>query len=172
MPANALDKELIAVDDARVSRRAALRFAAGAAVLGLAASAAEASQPNEHQGSHDGHGAAAMRPKYQALIDAAQVCMGKGEVCMAHCIDMMKAGDTSMADCMQSVQAMLPMCATLARLSALEAKRLKAFVAVCRDVCLDCAAECKPHAKEHAVCKACMESCEACATECKIILDA
>lgn len=113
-----------------------------------------------------------MGAKYSDLINSAQSCLTKGEICAAHCIDMMKAGDTSMADCLRSVHTMMPMCATLIRLAVLDSKRLKAFAAVCRDICLDCAAECKPHADKHAICKDCMKSCDACAAACKKILDA
>lgn len=158
-----------------LSRRQAL---AAAAALGAAATVvgtvrARAAGEEDHSGheGHDGHAGHTMGAKYQALINEAAACMNKGEVCIAHCIDLVKGGDTSLADCMKSVQTMLPMCAALVRLAALDAKRLKEFVAVCKDVCADCAAECKKHAEKHAACKACMESCEACIKECKVVLD-
>ncbi len=165
------------VSAAPVSRRAALGLGA-AALATLSAGAAFAEGDMDHagshdgQGSHDGHGGSAMGGKHKALIDSGSACLAKGEACVAHCIDAIKAGDTSMIDCLKSVQIMLPMCAALTRLAAFDAARLKEFVAVCKDVCADCEAECKKHADKHAVCKDCMDSCAACIKECKAVLDA
>lgn len=171
-----------------VSRRAALGFAAAAVTLG--ATAARAGDPHEgmdhsqmdHGGmdhskmdhskmDHSAMHAAMHGGKHKALIDSASDCIAKGEVCVAHCIELMKGGDTAMADCMKSVSIMMPMCAALVRLGALDAKRLKEFTAVCKNVCEDCEAECKKHAEKHVVCKDCMDSCTACIKECKALLD-
>jgi Cys-rich four helix bundle protein (predicted Tat secretion target) len=104
--------------------------------------------------------------KHQALIDKALHCVNTGEVCLNHCIGLLSKGDTSIKDCVRSVSIMLPMCATLAKLGALDAARLKEFAKVCRDVCADCEKECNKHNDHHAVCKACAESCAACIKEC------
>lgn len=169
---------------APLSRRTALGFAAAALTLGASrALAADGHEGMDHSQmdhstmdhskmdhsamDHSMHGT-----KHKAVIDTATACIAKGEVCIAHCIDLMKAGDTAMADCMKTVSAMMPMCAALVRLAALDNKRLKELVAVCKDVCADCEAECKKHADKHAVCKACMDSCTACIKECKALLDA
>lgn len=173
-----------------LSRRAALGLAAAAAAMGAGAALA-ADDPHaghdmgdmdhskmdhskmDHGGmdhskmDHSMHGT-----KHKAVIDTASACIAKGEICVAHCIELMKGGDTAMADCMKSVSIMMPMCAALVRLAALDAKRLKELAAVCEDVCADCEAECKKHADKHAVCKACMESCTACIKECKALGDA
>ena len=75
----------------------------------------------DHSGmDHAMHGS-----KHKALIDTASACIAKGEVCVAHCIDLIKGGDTAMADCMKSVSIMMPMCAALVRLAAMDAKRWK-----------------------------------------------
>ena len=118
---------------------------------------------HEHHEHHADHGPA----PHQALIDAGLDCVNRGEVCADHCIEMLSDGDTSLKDCLRTVSAMLPMCATLARLAAQDAKRLKEFAKVCIDVCADCEAECKKHQDEHAVCKACAKSCATCIAECK-----
>ena len=55
---------------------------------------------------------------------------------------------------------MLPMCATLARYAATDAKRLKALAEVCIDVCDDCAKVCDEHADKHEECKDCSEACK------------
>ena len=82
--------------------------------------------------------------------------MGLGEACVADCIKVLSTGDTSLADCLVSVNAMLPMCTALARYAATDAKRLKDLAAVCITVCDDCAKECEKHADKHAECKACV----------------
>ena len=103
----------------------------------------------------------------QVLIDAALDCVKRGDVCLNHCISLLGKGDTSIKDCARTVSVMLPVCATLAKLAALEAPRLKEFAKVCSDICEDCRSECKKHADHHAVCKKCMESCDSCIQECK-----
>ena len=164
---------------APLSRRTALGFAAAALTLGAGrAIAADGHEGMDHsQMDHSKMDHSAMDhsmhgTKHKAVIDTANDCIGKGEVCIAHCIDLMKGGDTAMADCMKSVSAMMAMCAALVRLAALDSQRLKELAAVCKDVCADCEAECKKHAEKHAVCKACMDSCTACIKECKALLDA
>ncbi|MGE5266857.1 MAG: four-helix bundle copper-binding protein [Deltaproteobacteria bacterium] len=162
-----------------LSRRDALGFAAAAVTL----AATSAGAADDHAGmdhgdmdhskmDHSGMDHSMHQTRHKGLIDTATACIAKGEVCVAHCIELMKGGDTAMADCMKSVSIMMPMCAALVRLAALDAKRLKELAAVCKDVCADCEAECKKHAEKHAVCKACMESCTACVKECKALLDA
>lgn len=171
-----MTKQPAAASAPQKTRREALGLATAAAAgaMTLAAGLAAAGDEMDHSGheGHDGHAGHDMGAKHQALINSANACLNKGEVCIAHCIELVKGGDTSLADCMKSVQGMLPMCAALVRLAALDAPRLKAFVAVCKDVCADCAAECKKHADKHAACKACMDSCDACIKDCKALLDA
>ncbi|WP_280138530.1 Csp1 family four helix bundle copper storage protein [Methyloceanibacter methanicus] len=111
---------------------------------------------------HAHHGA-----KHDDLTRLALECVGHGEACVAHCITVIGSGDTSLIDCLASVNAMLPMCATLARYAATDAKRLTALAKVCIDVCDDCAKECEKHADEHEACKACGDACVACIKACK-----
>jgi Cys-rich four helix bundle protein (predicted Tat secretion target) len=169
--------ELIAENP--LSRRAALGLATAAMTVGATRAFAadghegmDHSQMDHSKMDHSGMDHSKHGTKYQAVIDTANDCIGKGEICIAHCIDLMKGGDTAMADCMKTVSAMMPMCAALVRLAVLDNKRLKELVAVCKDVCADCEAECKKHAEKHAVCRACMDSCTACIKECKALLDA
>lgn len=147
-----------------VTRRAALSLAAAATVAATAAMAGE-DQEHDHEGHYMGP------PKHEPLVAAALDCVKRGELCADHCLMMLGMGNTELKDCMRSVQTMLPMCVALARLAALDAKRLKSYAAVCRDVCADCEEECKKHADKHALCKACAESCAACIKECKAVID-
>lgn len=141
--------------------------AAGALALSGAARA---------EGEHDHHkmqGAAAPdAPKQprRALVDAAVDCIRHGEICAAHCVDMLARGDTSLKDCYRTVTAMLPLCKALAQYAAADAARLRDLAKLCIDVCDDCAKECKKHAEHHAMCRRCLDSCEQCIKDCKAIL--
>ena len=117
-------------------------------------------------GHHDHH------TKHQELIDLALTCVGRGEVCAKHCIDVLGTGDTSLKDCLISVNEMIPMCNTLSRFAALEAKRLEQLAKVCIDVCNDCAKECEKHAEEHEECKVCGEACVDIVKACEALIAA
>ena len=153
---------VVAVD--RRSLLAAGLAAAGAAAALTGSATARAETGHEHHARHGGPA------PHQAVIDAALLCVNRGDVCADHCIALMGNGDTSLVDCLRSVSAMLPMCATLAKLAALDAKRLKAFAKVCLDVCADCEVECKKHQDKHASCKACAVSCAECVKACKTLV--
>jgi Cys-rich four helix bundle protein (predicted Tat secretion target) len=102
-----------------------------------------------------------------SLIDAALDCVKKGEACSNHCIILIKNGDNSVADCLDSVGETLAMCAALSTMASSQSTHLNALAKVCIDVCKDCEKECEVHADKHAECKACMESCAACIEECE-----
>ncbi len=104
-----------------------------------------------------------------ALIDAALDCIKKADACSAHCIVLVKQGDTSIAECLSSVAETLPTCRALAALASSESKHLKALAKVCIDICQDCYDQCEKH-QEHVECKECMDSCAVCIDECKKIL--
>lgn len=170
---NFLDATPDMVAPAMSRRDALIRFTG--ATLATALAAAPALAADEHAGHGEMDHSAHMHngpAKHQALIDAALVCVNRGEVCSAHCLELIAMGDTSIAACLKSVSGMLPMCAALSRLAALDSPRLKELAKVCLDVCEDCEKECKKHADKHAACKACMESCAECAKACKKLLDA
>jgi len=156
-------------DHARVDRRAILA-ALAASGTALAAGAASAQEGHEHH--HMDHGGAShdAPPAHLALINSAFDCMKKGEICANHCIDLIADGDKAMKGCLRAVSTMLPACAALARLGALDATRLKEFAKVCADICLDCQAECKKHAEHHIECKECGDACGVCADECKKLM--
>jgi Cys-rich four helix bundle protein (predicted Tat secretion target) len=97
--------------------------------------------------------------EHKELIDAARECVAAGDRCLAHCLAMFKAGDTSLAVCAQRVAEMLPACDAVAQLATLGAPRLGEFAVACRDVCDDCEKECRKHADTHPICKACADAC-------------
>lgn len=129
----------------------------------VAVATALAAAPAFSAGGHEHH---AENPN-AGLIDAALDCVKKGDVCQQHCIELVKAGDTSIADCLRTVVDMLPMCATLTKLASHQSVHLAALARVCIAVCEDCEKECRKHENKHAACKACAESCAACIEACK-----
>lgn len=132
----------------------------GAVASAMAVPAALAQSEHHHE-----HGKAA----HQALADTASACIGKGEICLTHCVELLAQGDKSMASCARSVREMLALCSALRSLAHQEAPALPKLAAVCLDACTRCEAECRKHASVHAQCKECGESCAACAAECKKI---
>lgn len=147
--------------------RRELFAAAGAAALITAAGAAHAA--GEHDHDHSGHGAPASATPNAKLLAAAGECGRAGQVCLSHCLNLIAAGDTSVAACAKTVNQMLAMCDALGRLAAADSPHLTAFAKVCQAVCADCEKECRKHEAHHAECKACAESCAACVEECKKI---
>jgi Cys-rich four helix bundle protein (predicted Tat secretion target) len=157
--------------------RAGLGLATRRAALLVLAAGAMSASPAMAADEHAGHGEHAHHdhstgPKHQKLIDAALTCVGRGEVCLDHCIQLLATGDTALKYCIRTVSAMLPMCAALSRLAALDAQRLKDVAKVCIDVCADCEKECRRHQDQHPACKACAVSCADCIQACKAVIGA
>lgn len=116
----------------------------------------------EHKHHHH-HGGS----KHNDLIESALDCIKTGEACSHHCIQLIKGGDTSLGECLEVVDQMLPMCQALSTLASADSNHLYEFAQVCAAVCKDCEQECEVHADKHAECKACMESCAECIKECE-----
>jgi Cys-rich four helix bundle protein (predicted Tat secretion target) len=132
-----------------MSRRELMMGSAGTMVVaGLSGTPALAAE------EHAGHGT-----QHEALITAANACVDAGEACLAHCLVMFGAGDTSLAACAKRVAEMMPACQAVARLATLGSGRLGQFLGPCTAVCTDCEEECRKHADKHAVCKACADAC-------------
>ena len=104
--------------------------------------------------------------RYSALAASSHACVVKGEACLKHCLTQLKKGDTSLVDCMKTVQAMLPICRSLERYAVIEARHLLALSQLTTIVNKECEVECRKHAEHHATCKACAEACLACIAEC------
>lgn len=94
------------------------------------------------------------------LAEAAYACIGKGQSCLAHCIGMLSAGDTTMAGCAPAVHDMHAVMQGLAAAAASGSRHLKELARVAMEFCKDCEAECRKHADKHVVCKECMEACQ------------
>lgn len=143
-----------------MNRRQWLNAASMAALAALAQSAGAA---QEH---HSQGGAPASHAK---LVAAASDCVAKGQVCLAHCIRLLSAGDDSMSDCAKSINQMLAICGALQNLAAQGAALIPAMARVAEQGCSECAEACKPHVRHHAECKACHDACLACIEQCKAL---
>jgi Cys-rich four helix bundle protein (predicted Tat secretion target) len=157
---NRMPKQLLLSGDIErsfpgLARRDVLLAAAGALTAGVglvhAAAAAQAAAPKTGPS----------KPPHQAVIEATKRCDTVGNACLRHCQRLTRLGDKSLAECMRSVSAMLPVCVAMNRLAGQDAKRLKDLAKVCADVCRDCEAECRKHEFHHVECKRCAEACAA-----------
>jgi Cys-rich four helix bundle protein (predicted Tat secretion target) len=106
---------------------------------------------------------------HQMLVKASE-CLVKAEICSAHCLKLVAAGDTTISDCLTAVQATKAMCSALLTLASLEVRQLKAFVQVCVDVSKDCEKACRKHEHHHVQCKDCAEACAECIQACEAYL--
>jgi Cys-rich four helix bundle protein (predicted Tat secretion target) len=108
--------------------------------------------------------------KHQALLDVTSDCVQNGHICIDHCVGLLAEDDTSIADCIKTIRAMLPALDALKTLASAKNPHLAAQAKVCISLCDDCRIACEKHAHHHAECKQCMLSCEACIEECKKVI--
>ncbi len=97
--------------------------------------------------------------KSKPVLEAALHCMNSSQLCLAHCLEQFKAGDTSMAECAQAVQESASMCGAFYQLQALNSSHIKKVAAACLAVCETCEKTCDEFADQHEVCKDCRDSC-------------
>lgn len=148
------------------SRRAVLK---GAGAIAALAATSLVTQAVAATTEHVHHHVAVDNPR-NLLIDSAMSCIKTGDACNQHCIELFKAGDTSVAGCADSVQEMLAACTALTKLAAYDSRHLKTMVQLCMDVSVDCEKECRKHESKHAECKACADACVDCIKACKAYL--
>jgi Cys-rich four helix bundle protein (predicted Tat secretion target) len=150
-----------------MKRRDLFGAMAGAAVLVTAADAVLAA--DEDDAGHEAHhgGSQVNTVLHSKLIETASDCVRNGEVCIAHCLRLFTAGDTSVADCAKSTYQMTALCEALSRLAAANSEHLPGLARLAGSMCLECEKACREHEHHHAECRVCAESCAACAEECK-----
>jgi Cys-rich four helix bundle protein (predicted Tat secretion target) len=129
------------------------------------AGAQNAKAPPSPPAGSGGHGG--MAPD---LTEAAYACIAKGQTCLAHCIGLLAAGDTTMSGCAPAVHDMHAVMLGLAAASANGSKHLKELARVAMEFCKDCEAECRKHADKHLVCKECMEACQRTIAACQKVI--
>lgn len=119
---------------------------------------------NNHEHHHHGPSS-----KEQDVLHATAHCLIMGKICLQHCIDLYKMGDSAMADCMDTVTDMLATCEAMNTLAATNSALAKDMAKVCMKACEACEKECKKHADKHEACKNCAESCVECIKACKAL---
>jgi len=134
-------------------RNALIGGTALAAALGTMACTARNAGAQHPGHDHAGHG-------NDELADAAIDCIRRGNACLAHCIALLGAGDTSVAACATAVEAMKPAMDALAAIAATGNRRTADIARALVKLCEDCEAACRVHADKHPTCRACMESCQ------------
>ena len=132
---------------------------AGAATLATMASRAVSQSHEHHGGSHP----------YAKLIAASAACVEKGQICLAHCLDLLGKGDSELSACAQSVNQLVSLCDALHHAAATESKYLRRLAGVVVDACKDCEHECRKHEKKYPQCSDCAQSCAVCVKECQAV---
>lgn len=94
------------------------------------------------------------------VVVGASKCVVAGELCAAHCLRLIQAGDPTLAACMNSAMVMTSVCRTMMTLAAVDSPVFKQMGAVAMATCEECRAECEKHAAHHAECNACMVACK------------
>ncbi len=119
-------------------------------------------------------GTATKDPKdpYAEVVDSASACIRTGETCLAHCMEELAKGNTSMANCGKRVYEMLAVIRAMQTLAAGRSELAKRHAVLCADACKTCAAACLEHKEHwshgmHMACKACYDACIACEQSCR-----
>ncbi len=136
--------------DNGISRRDVL-LGMGAAASFAYAGAASAAMPGHDHSKHT-----AQMPD---VLNTTNICLDKGQRCIAHCLVSFTEGDTELADCAMKVHEMQEICSAFSYLLAANSTYVKEYSTICEKVCKDCAKECRKHEK-HIECKACAEACD------------
>jgi Cys-rich four helix bundle protein (predicted Tat secretion target) len=100
------------------------------------------------------------------LAMSANHCVGHGDACLQHCVDMLSTGDTSMAACAKTVREMLTACRAVGEAAARGSKFLASYAKVALVACQECEQECRKH-PQMGVCLDCADACAECIPHCK-----
>jgi Cys-rich four helix bundle protein (predicted Tat secretion target) len=138
-------------------------------ILGMAAIAATVAALNpKGAAAHEGHHHET-NPALKALFTSANECASTAQLCQAHCQEMFASGDRSLADCSRSVDALVPVCQTLAALAAQNSRFLPHYAKLAAEICRACEKDCRKHEKDHSQCHDCAEACARCAKNCDAV---
>lgn len=97
--------------------------------------------------------------KTTVLLDNVIACGATGELCIDHCFELLKGGDTAIAGCAESVHEMLAVNAALQTLASMNSPRLGEVARAALPVYENCRAQCEKHADKHEICKKCAATC-------------
>ncbi len=134
---------------------------ATAPIMSAVAQSARAEEMDHHH-HHSSAGG-----KYTALTLSAAECLRVGQICLAHCHELLAKGEREMAACAASVTDMLATCDALLKLAASESKHLPKMASIALALCDECEKECRKHEKKHAQCRDCAKACADCAEQCR-----
>jgi len=135
-------------------------FSAAALVLGGLATDALAENKKKSTGEAD------TGNPFRKAIDTANACVTSGEICIAHCQQLMAKGDATLSRCLGTALEMVAACRAFATLASYNSTRTKKMAAICAELCRECEKACREHEGHHKICRECAESCAACAKEC------
>lgn len=147
-----------------MERRELLKTGMAAAFTALSTAALAQTTNHAH---HDHHHHAPAPGNFSALAKSSAACLTVGEACLAHCLILLGDDDKAMAECAQSVNQMLAICASLHKLASQNSAYTARLARLAADVCSDCEKACRKHENKHAECKACADACAACLKDCK-----
>lgn len=93
------------------------------------------------------------------VLDNTIACGASGELCIDHCFELLKKGETSIAGCAESVHEMLAVNSAITTLAAMGSPRLGEVARAALPVYAHCREQCELHAAKHEICKQCAGSC-------------
>ena len=138
-------------------------------LLGLSAAAGMVYTGNSMAAMSPHHDHSKHSAQQPDLLDAVNVCLDKGQKCIAHCLVSFKEKETELAECAAKAHEMQAICDGFSYLLASNSSHVKEYAKVCVKVCEECEDECMKH-KKHKECKACGEACAAVVDQIKLRL--
>ena len=134
---NEVEKDGSELAQPYLGRRELLTTAGTLATMALA-SPAFAGSHDEHQGhAHGKYSDARAAKAHPEIVAAVDDCLRRGRICLSHCLETFREGETNMADCAFAVEQMLHVCQATEALATYDSKHMKGLAAVCIDVCKD-----------------------------------
>lgn len=101
--------------------------------------------------------------KNQNLINALNACIAACNYCASKCLS--EDDVKMMAACIRTDIICAEVCATTAKLVAMDSSSAAEMVALCQKICKECGDECAKHNHEH--CQKCAEACRKCEEACQ-----
>ena len=98
----------------------------------------------------------------EKAIQSAADCIAAGEICKAHCIELLGMGDKKMYECIKSVSETITLCESFMVLASQKSPLTGKIKSLCIKACQICKDECMKHATHHKQCKDCADACADC----------
>ena len=133
------------------------KFLAGTVSTAIAYSAINQLSAEDHSGH-----VPPLPKNLEEAIENASDCIAKGDICKAHCVELMGMGQKNMYECMKSVAEVTALCESFIALASQKSPLTKKLAGICIQACENCKKECMKHAAHHKQCKDCADSCTEC----------